>query len=511
MSAKSDQNHCPYSDAVLALLLDGDSDTQLIQETGWQRDVSAADLASHRRECPICNSAIESARRLDGLLAASTDLCIDEELASRLLEKTQAIASTVEEPVLATEETGIPRRRLKTQLVGLGLLALGFTAGGLFWQSGEGIGQSNRATEDILLSDQLPPAKYRSSTLEPGMIRVPDASLTRPRRRTERLEMAPRQQLAVLRLTDRLTGSAEFLLELGEHLPVTFLQRLGLGLSSSLSEIRSQTARSLLRSENPEARRLTLASLSAWIDSPALALLLAEARQQTSLRMFLARRIAREFEDELLQRAAVRIGGREIDRQLLLLVADRPASADRIARELGSLQVRPEREQLLLDLWEADQRKNDNVDELQRARRWFSGLPSSSSQALMEEFHRSRRADRRRRALLAIGVCRDPLLSDELRLIVDGSRHEESELAAFALGQLPAGSDELLQELDWSRRPHLLLAAIACRQDARLARSLARLKLSEAEHQFLIAGDFTPEQLAIAAALFRQQGDLAGL
>ncbi|MHC5063917.1 MAG: hypothetical protein ACYTG5_08080 [Planctomycetota bacterium] len=514
MSSDSAQNHCAYSDAVLALLLDGDGDTQLIQENAWERNVSAADLAKHRRECPICSVTIDSARRLDGLLAASTELAIEEDLADQLLARAHFEAASVEESSVPGEVAS--RRGGLGMLAGLGLLLLGFLAGSLFWQSSEEsdhpLDSATRLVSRTSDSGEGPlQPGGEDSTLEPGMIRVPDGPLARKRSSADRRDLSPAQLAYSLELTDRIGPLVASMLSFADRLQLTDLRWLSHRLDGALKDVQSQSLRSLLDSGTTESRHLILACISNWPEGETLQELLTETRRTGSIGRLLARRITREFEDDALLRAAGRLGGREIDQQLATIVEDRPEIGDRIARHLASLHHRPQRERLLLDLWEAVQRKDRRLDELERARRWFDPLPAGSSQALLEEFHRSRRADRRRHVLLAISACGDAVPSEDLRLIVNGSRHQESELAAFALGQFPVGSDDLFEDLEWSRRPHLLLAALACRQDARLARSLAKMELSEAEQQFLTAGDFTPEQFSIAASLFRQKRDLAGL
>lgn len=524
---------CAYSDAVLALLLDGESGDQLVREQGWEREVTASELAHHRQECARCTETIARARRLDALLAGATELEFDAKAADALLAKVMATAKpeamSEVEPVETAAVTSVPQRHgLRTTLVAACLMLLGFFAGSRFWNE-EPVSPKTESSKTVSpktvspktveptngspLRTQTVATASPESRLDPGMTRLPDLS-RRPVTRSSatkkgiRLEaLSPRRLLAIAQRSERFRTGATMLGQFARASSLPGLWRSCRSWSAISDSILEQTLAKLVSSNHPQASSTVITALATWPDGQLLNSLLALARGRTRLQTQLTRRM----DDAMALRAASRLGGRELDRRLRSLGGSSPRSIPAMVDALSSLTERPGRVALMLDLWEDLDRKGGDRDDLNLAREWFAPLPFTSGRELRDEFTRSRRANRRRHCLLALAVQAGPMQSEFLLRTVAGPRLPESELAAYALGQLAVDGDDLHEQLDGSRRSYLLLAALACREDPRLSRIIERMELTQEEAMFLAAGVFTLEQFTIAASLFRNRRGLVGL
>ncbi len=552
-SRRPEDSHglCAYSDAVLALLLDGESGDQLLREQGWEREVTASELAHHRRECARCTETIARARRLDALLAGATELEFDAKAADELLAKVMAtersqgmpavmskVMSEVE-PVETAAVASVPQRHgLRTTLVAACLMLLGFFAGSRFWneetvspktespktESSKTVSSKTVSPKSVAVKAVEPnygsPLRTRTvataspeSRLDPGMTRLPDRSM-RPVTRSSatkkgiRLEaLTPRRLLTIAQGSERFRTGAKMLGRFASASSLPGLWRSCRSWSAISDSILEQSLAKLVSSNHQQASSTVITALATWPDGPALNSLLALARGRTRLQT----QVTRRMDDPMVLRAATRLGGRELDRRLRSLGGSSPRSIPAMVDALSSLAERPGRVALMLDLWEDLDRKGGDRDDLNLAREWFAPLPFASGRELRDEFTRSRRASRREHCLLALAAQAGPRQSEFLLRTVAGPRLPESELAAYALGQLPVDGDDLHEQFDGSRRSYLLLAALACREDPRLSRIIERMELTQEEAMFLEAGVFTLEQFTIAASLFRNRRGLVGL
>ena len=107
-------------------------------------------------------------------------------------------------------------------------------------------------------------------------------------------------------------------------------------------------------------------------------------------------------------------------------------------------------------------------------------------------------------------ACQDVRALPYLLDLLGGHRHGDAELAGQALSQLsPNDVDAQLVALERrSRRPHLLLAALAGMCSPRVQARIRAMQLTATERQFLAAGKFNPRQFTLAARLFRERGRL---
>ena len=149
-------------------------------------------------------------------------------------------------------------------------------------------------------------------------------------------------------------------------------------------------------------------------------------------------------------------------------------------------------------------RGNIQLDELSLAQRMFAAADASDAAWLASRLESSRSAPERRRALLALGVIAEPSTAPVLLRALRSVRVDEMDLAAWALGRMPLGTADGALDVDVRRRA-LQLAARASRHEPSLEAVIRRLSITPEERSFLLAGSFSPEQIGIAARLFRER------
>ena len=205
--------------------------------------------------------------------------------------------------------------------------------------------------------------------------------------------------------------------------------------------------------------------------------------------------------------AAARLAAPGLDRLVREACRGRPARCDRLAAALASVEYRDGRVGLLLDLWQALADRGLVANPRRLAERWFQGLPAATTLELATVARATGKASRRRQCILALGARRDSRALPYLLDLIAGPRHGDAVIAAHALGQLPPTDVDahLLALQRRSRRPHLLLAALADMRSPRLQTRIQAMELTGVERQFLAGGSFSLEQFTLAAQLFRER------
>ncbi len=269
----------------------------------------------------------------------------------------------------------------------------------------------------------------------------------------------------------------------------------------------------LARSEHPGAQTLLIERLATLRSGPELEGLVVRLRGHRQVTAAIRHRL-RSFEgDASVMRAAARLGGVRIDADLRAAVRKDELRADDVAVALRDMDRRPGAAELLLALWADLKARDGQQDDIDLADRWFGRrercVSGEAALVFIEGLSSSRSAPVRRRCILALGAMQAAEASAVLTDVVSGPRHEDAELAAFALGRLRAGADDLVEliESDWRplRRRTYLMAAAASRKDPVVLRWLRRMRLSGEERRLLIAGGFGVEQIPIVANLFRDR------
>ena len=122
-----------------------------------------------------------------------------------------------------------------------------------------------------------------------------------------------------------------------------------------------------------------------------------------------------------------------------------------------------------------------------------------------------RNGDRRRRALLALAVRRDPQALVGLRAVATGIRRGDALLAGFALSRLDSAPLADLAPLAHrtDATGALVRAALASARSPHVGPWIDTMDLTSEERAFLHAGAFTYQQYPIAVELFRLRA-LAG-
>jgi len=494
-------NSCKLTDAVLAQFLDG----ELIRSS----DVPPiAELAGHLGECPVCQDALARGRRLDALLASDSRLDTDQETVDRLMKLVDA---ETEAPTLsAPAATTWTFRAL--------LVAAGFLAA-LLLQVFQG-------------TDDAPPATNDTANASESV--TPHVATPSPSpRTTQRFTPSPRRTWAPRpRVATRMASTAAAVREL-ERLasaqglardlaPMTALRAYTLGQPMALDF--QETARAvadamrldavgiLARSRHGNALPALAAVLTREPADGLLPAMLQRARGVEDFDRRLAKALDRE--DEQLMKFAAMLGGERLDQALRNAVGADPEGAERVAHAAAMVAHRPGRVRLLMSLWSDLQSRGleaaaGGAEHLSpaeaRADRWFGQLPATATLELISEARRTNNAGQRRRCLLALAARGDSSAADFLVEVADGPRFEESLLAAHALGRCPANevAGQLRFELRRSRRPELLLAALASARFGSVNQWVSALDASEEEKAFLLAGGFHYSQFKVAAKLFR--------
>jgi len=485
---------CPQIHDVVAVFLDGDA----------EHDPHG--LAKHLAACPDCQQALGLARRLDAALASSADVAVDPELAEHLLQ--QAVAPTAESD---QTDAGLRLRPLPLALAAAALVLVGVGIGYVIVADH---GNSNAAHQQVT-------EKLATAGNEPrhGFVPLPelpsglDASTRRP---------APRMLAAQpkARMPKHLVLAAVLRDDRQQLLPVV-LPALAAAraphwhwlrneVDLMRDHVREQAGRKLLQSARAGARQELLAYLALGRQDPVLERMLVGAADDARFVSFVRGELRRDPEGLALV-AAARLGEPGLDRLLRDACRGKPARSNRLAAALASIERRAGRTGLLLDLWQSLQDRGLVRDAGYLAERWFRGLPAVTTLELATVARSTGKASRRRQCITALGARRDSRALPYLLDLIAGPRHGDAVMAAHALAELsPADVDAQLLALHRrSRRPHLLLAALAGMRSPRVQARIQAMELTAAEREFLATGRFNPEQFTLAARLFRERRRLS--
>ncbi|MHC4812075.1 MAG: hypothetical protein ACYTGW_10130 [Planctomycetota bacterium] len=494
---------CPYGDDVIAVFLDGD----LPQ---GDQDVDHG-LVEHLATCPDCQEALQQARRLDAALATSSGVAVDAELAERLLHDAlaEAAADAVTAPDRVQEETGFRLRSVPLLLGAAALVLLGVLIDYLliqgWWDRG------GASPDKAPLAVQQPAAAGADADVIP-LPELPTGARAGARRAAPRM-LAPQPRARIpehLVLAAVLRDDRQLLRQV--VLPALAVARAPawrwLRDEARLlhDHVREQAGRKLLRSPRAAARRELLAYLARANQDPVLDRILDRARADTRFVSFVRGELRRD-PDGMALRAAARLGEPSLDRLLRDACRGKPARCDRLAAALASVEHRAGRTRLLLDLWQALADRGLVSDSNDLVKAWFADLPAATTLELAALARATAKASRRRQCILALGARRDPGALPYLLELVAGPHHGEATLAGHAMSQLrPADVDAQLLALQRrSRRPHLLLAALAGMRSPRVQARLTAMGLTKTEREFLATGRFSLQQFTLAARLFRER------
>jgi hypothetical protein len=490
-------NRCELTDLVLAHFLDGALDDLTVTQ--------AEELALHREECGVCRDALARARRLDALLAASVD---DHDSTRQLGERFDAMLERAlavdSQPTIAPESARGSRFATAT------LRAAALVMVGVFvsrwWSSREdGVTpKSAPTTAPIAVQDAAePPVPTAAPTeLESSRWDELDRALV--------AGLSPAFELTdhALRRSPRREPTVEQRLHAVEAaLSSSWLPYLAAGLVAarpSFGDVRWVLARRFVADCSATgAWDRASALLVAPSTSHCLAANLAEdlARSEgfvASLRSRL------RGGDQMAVRAAVPLQSASLDEELLVFARGDELRSEALIAALREPVERRGRAVLLSRLIEHSLARGGEVDELERFARVFSGLDRSDTAELLHALDRSRSVMERRTYLLALGALGHADAANSLLRVLTGSRIDEAELAAWALGRLPLGCEDVSDARFDPRRRALLFAARSSRGEPAMRAVVESLILSSEEADFLRGGAFRPQQIAIAARLFRR-------
>ncbi|MCA8941669.1 MAG: hypothetical protein KDB80_03840 [Planctomycetes bacterium] len=473
---------CDFSDAVLAHFLDGETNPVEVAVDGSTRAWTGEELARHRGECDECTLQLASARRLDALLAATSDITVSEDMADTIFE---GVAARLRPEVAGSSGSSAWHARWASVAAAVLCGALGFALA--HWLD------DSRDREFVVTdaSERVPPRDVPSQPeSRPGVL-----VLSGPRRPVrfessvrsvtpEQLEQAfwfaswtratalgwPRDlhslDVGARDAADRFR--LRRILEMTESLSGRGLQRLVESIESSEGELRDRIVRAVRGVDDVRPR------------------LVAALRR----------------EGASVVRVASWLGGAPLDRAIVDFVGNDAVRATEVAEAVAEVQDRPGRVDLLLRMRDRLSIRGGD-DDFALFGQWFETQPNECSHQLLVALRDGRDAEERRACLLALASRADPSTAPALFAIVEGPRQHEAELAAFALGKLPVDSDDLARrEL---RRGYLRVASLACRRDPIASRHLRLMRLTDEERAFLEAGRFNAHQFEIAVALCRDR------
>ncbi|MBK8978030.1 MAG: hypothetical protein IPM29_19160 [Planctomycetes bacterium] len=501
---------CAWTDAVIARALDGDVDAAAALGVG------DAELAGHERTCPVCAAALRRCRRLDALVATTgRDEPDDGQLRSWLERAVVAPRPDVPATAAVPGAAGAPRWR--RALAAAALVTIGALVGALLARSAGRQALPRPGPAEPVARD----ATVQGAEGEPARPPVADAGLPRgavlltpddgsaPRRGAESPERVRSAAARLAVAAERVAGPR---LELAALAVATVTEPRWTGLPAAAARraaaVRQGVAAQLVRAgaDDVDVFRVALAHLT---DADGGPLPDAIARAARGSDRFVGR-LARELrgappEPRAPWAAAVRIGAPALDAALRARAAGDREVVELLVRELRTAPGRPGLGRLLLAVV-TDATRRGLVDPEELVPRAFAGLDSAGiATEVVAALDASRNAGDRRIALRALGELRDLDTAAGLRDILCAPRLEEAELAAWALGRLPVGADDLaLARVPDARRP-LWLAVLASRGEPIARKRIAGLQLSDEERDFLLAGGFSPAQLGVAAALLRRQ------
>ena len=511
--------YCEHTDAILAQFLDGEGPTDGL--------LSASALAEHLEQCPHCGDQLARARRLDAMVAASAERRPPEGSLANIWEGFEAATA---EPIVVT-----PPSRWRRAVTAAALLAAGFTVALLidaWFDSTPPIASSQAERTDVVTGPETTAEPVEptveSPATEPENGTSPDNAILLPETRGLRTNSARRRTRASRPASSwteiqRLESTA-MRADLPEVLePMVQLRAHTLGLSQTRTaasvaatcadDVRAHALDELLRSPHPRAFDAAVRILDDQSEGTLLDRMVTATREHETTRRRLVRRAQSRASTEADLTVAAMVGGSKLDRALRIAAQGDLERAEWIATASARVFVRPDRTQLLLNLW-ADvqerglERPNEDLGAESaaedRASRWFGSLPHGTTGELIAVARETNRAQHRRRCLLALAARGDRDAWDYLLELVHGRNHDDALLAGFALSRLPATDlSALLRELARARRPELLCAAMTSAGAANRERLIERLDVSDEEQKFLTDGAFSLDDFATAASLFR--------
>ncbi|MEZ5965296.1 MAG: zf-HC2 domain-containing protein [Planctomycetota bacterium] len=546
---------CLREDDVVARFLDGDVAGEV-----------DAELEGHLRSCPGCRSALSRSRRLDAVIATSTQVTVSEPLADRLLATAVAAAMPV---AAAVHPSGASRGRRLPWLAaalgfGLGLLAMRLaqpdadapprdlaranpnqgkpplaapTPGTAVLENspaettpldgtapdttvrGTTIGGTTvRGTEARRngTGTGAPPAPATPDPAAPDPVRWPSDMLVLPdRRRPSGVPQAAAAPRADGRRTmERALSQLEDPdLELAISMQAS-VRAWSLGLPplddrtrrASVDAVRIDAGRALL----PVAAAATVLPLCRAINrrDEAGRVLRDAAAGEREFRARLRTALHSDAADEV-RAAATRLGDAALDRRLLALCRRDATGADTLADACSAAAHGVDRVDFLLELWAQVARAGADApgtseDDVRRAHRWFAALPEPATDNLLQHLRSTRSGEVRRRVFLALAARRDEAALPSLLQWVESPNASDASLAAYALGCYDAHfGARLLAKARGARRPELLWTALASQGHESMRRALRRAGLARPELDFVGVGNFHPDQIAAVASLLR--------
>ena len=475
---------CPHSGAVLARHLDGDV------SAADRNALSPQELADHLRRCPRCQRELELSRILDAAVATSSrSPCLREdgdELLAGALARIHA-----PDPLPSSSS----HRHPISLWTGASLLAAGFLCAWLMFGGGSGSAPAPGDTPGLQPVPAPGPAgdgllMLSAAASLPGNAGARDSAPV--------LSGPPRTSRAIERLVDfaspRGTAAAAALLR--ATAPLTWrMDELEVGL-------RRHAGRLLLASGHPDALE---GWLTLWQRAPAAEQngLTRDLRSHRRAVRSLRQQIRRGDPAVLAANAAV--GDQTTDDRLRSYLRRHPEQVGAVADSLAQAGERPSRTRFLLDLFLDLMARRTQAELPETAELLFAGQPAPVTTELVAVARKNRNGDRRRHALLALAMRRDPQALAGLRAVATGIRRGDALLAGFALSRLDAAPLEDLAPLAYRTDPTgaLVRAALASARSPQVDPWIDTMDLTSEERAFLHAGAFTYQQYPIAVELFR--------
>ncbi|MCC6785677.1 MAG: hypothetical protein IT457_22700 [Planctomycetes bacterium] len=498
MTEIHDTDRCPLTDAVLAQFLDGANDATTL--------LAREELALHRDQCAVCREALERARRLDALVAATADRHVGEARVELWLE--QAIAARSSGSARVAPRRVLPRLVAALLLLGAGV-ALGLAGQAWFSRPSHELPSAPlvRAPQpEPRVPDRVAVAPIgvetvaapQAAPVDPEWLRGLPAPIAIAEAWSLRTRRAPRPSSE-----DHARALRAPLLPLAESVAARWHL---VGLSRATRAAAAELAAALVAERAVPELGAALAELPDDFRLSALR----EAVSRSNDCVQLLRQRVRAGESHALA-AAARLGGVSLDAELLAFADGDPERAALITDALRGVGLRPGRGELRLRLLDdVVARGRELVPETDAIARLFAGAGEDDAAQVAAIVERSRSAAQRRRGLLALGVIGSPLATPTLLRTLRSPRLDEARIAAFALGRLPRGGDDAADAELEPRRRALLLAALASRGELAARQAIASLTLTDEEREFLRTGHFTLDQFDIAVRLFRERGGAEG-
>lgn len=519
---------CALEDRIVALLVDGDVESRGDMESSGGSDPSA--LIEHLAGCAICRRGVAGARRVDALVAETTVRPAPADVDAWL---TRAVREHTSERVVSA----VSSRRLSSTgdrdpswpaiasaaaavliVVGVGAWLVGrrgpMPVGPGAARSGNGppVAVRGAAQEDAVTvpGEDRVAARAPHDQLSPGPIEEDSESLGRGTIVLEIDAVARSGAFSPWNRGRSLLESVEAEADAWSTLArwealdrvESFVRLFRPGLRDEASWRETAARQAYARGDLPTRIALLGGGSGAEV---ALAVAPRAARDhalRSALRRTLSRRPSR-----VEMTAALRLRSAEFDRQLLAAAGQERASLRAAAVDaVREVAERVDRGALLLELVVDEIRRGGSRDEevagLEAVRRAFAGLGEDVAGEVATGLLSQRHADLRRTGLLALGVLAEPIASEVLVGVLHGPRREDAELAAWALGRLPAGSDGLVELRP--RREYLSLwkAVLSARRDPVARNWFGAPGLSASERALLEAGGFTPAQIPLVVRLF---------